>query len=117
MLRRTVSRLRAARSIVAQAAIFCCSTLSRTRHQPPGHTLGHQTMKVKLASGQTVILAADAISIKENLEGYPSVLNYSVRDYTNSVNRLKFMRDLEGAEIFMAHDQDQYKEKGGKWFK
>ncbi len=83
----------------------------------PGHTLGHQAMKVKLASGQTVILAADAISIKENLEGYPSVLNYSVKDYTNSVNRLKFMRDLEGAEILMAHDQDQYKDKGGNWYK
>ena len=46
----------------------------------PGHTLGHQAMKVKLASGKTLILAADAISIKENLEGYPSVLNYSVKD-------------------------------------
>jgi glyoxylase-like metal-dependent hydrolase (beta-lactamase superfamily II) len=81
----------------------------------PGHTLGHLSMKVRLASGQTVILAADAISIKENLEGYPSVLNYSVKDYSNSVDRLKFMRDFEGAEIFMAHDEDQYKEKGGKW--
>ncbi len=40
MLRSTVSRLRAARSTVAHAAIFCCSTMSRTRHQPPGHTLG-----------------------------------------------------------------------------
>jgi hypothetical protein len=74
-------------------------------------------MKVKLASGQTLILAADAIWMKENLEGYPDLVNYSVKDYTNSVNRLKFMRDLEGAEIFMAHDQDQYKEKGGKWYK
>ena len=32
------------------------------------------------------------------------------------MNRLKLMRDLEGAEIFMAHDQDQYA-KGGKWYK
>ncbi len=83
----------------------------------PGHTLGHQAMKVKLAGRQTLILSADANSIKENLEGYPSVLNYSVMDYTHSINRLKFMRDLEGAEIFMAHDQDQYKQKGGKWYK
>ena len=83
----------------------------------PGHTLGHQSMKVKLTSGQTLILAADAIWMKENLEGYPAVSNYSVKDYTNSINRLKFMRDLEGTEIFMAHDQDQYKEKGGKWYR
>jgi N-acyl homoserine lactone hydrolase len=83
----------------------------------PGHTLGHQSMKVKLASGPTVILSADAIWMKENLEGYPAASNYSVKDYTHSINRLKFMRDLEGAELFMAHDQDQYKEKGGKWYK
>jgi N-acyl homoserine lactone hydrolase len=83
----------------------------------PGHTLGHQSMKVKLASEQTIVSSADAISIKENLEGYPSVLNYSVKDYTNSVNRLKFMRDLEGAEIFIGHDQDQYKDKGRRWHK
>jgi N-acyl homoserine lactone hydrolase len=83
----------------------------------PGHTLGHQSMKVKLASGQTVILAADAVWMKENLEGYPPVSTYSVKDYTNSVNRLKFMRDLEGVEILMGHDRDQYKEKGGKWYK
>ena len=55
--------------------------------------------------------------MKENLEGYPDLVNYSVKDYTNSIDRLKYMRDLEGAEIFMAHDQDQYKEKGGKWYK
>jgi N-acyl homoserine lactone hydrolase len=83
----------------------------------PGHTLGHQSMKVKLASGQTILLAADAVWMKENLDGYPAVSNYSVKDYTNSVNRLKFMRDLEGVEILMGHDQDQYKEKGGRWYK
>jgi glyoxylase-like metal-dependent hydrolase (beta-lactamase superfamily II) len=83
----------------------------------PGHTLGHQSMKVKLASGRSVILAADAIWMKENLEGYPDLVTYSVKDYADSISRLKFMRDLEGAEIFMAHDQDQYKEKGGKWYK
>jgi glyoxylase-like metal-dependent hydrolase (beta-lactamase superfamily II) len=83
----------------------------------PGHTLGHQSMKVKLASGRSVILAADAVWMKENLEGYPDLVTYSVKDYADSISRLKFMRDLEGAEIFMAHDQDQYKEKGGKWYK
>ena len=83
----------------------------------PGHTLGHQSMKVKLASGQTLILAADAIWMKENLEGYPAVSIYSVKDYANSVDRLKFMSDLEGAEILMGHDRDQYEEKGGRWYR
>jgi N-acyl homoserine lactone hydrolase len=83
----------------------------------PGHTLGHQSMKVKLASGKSIIMSQDAIWMQENLDGYPAGLNYSVQDYTKSVNRLKFMRDLEGADIFFAHDQDQYAAKGGRWYK
>lgn len=83
----------------------------------PGHTLGHQSLKLKLASGRSIIISQDAIWMQENLDGYPAGLNYSVQDYTNSVNRLKFMRDLEGADIFMAHDQDQYAKQGGKWHK
>ncbi|MFN0315971.1 MAG: MBL fold metallo-hydrolase [Burkholderiales bacterium] len=83
----------------------------------PGHTLGHQSMKVKLASGRSIIISQDAIWMQENLDGHPAGLNYSVKDYTASVNRLKFMRDLEGADIFMAHDQDQYAAKGGRWHK
>jgi N-acyl homoserine lactone hydrolase len=83
----------------------------------PGHTLGHQSMKVKLPQTGTVIISQDAIWMQENLDGHPAGLNYSIQDYTNSVNRLKFMRDLEGAQIFMAHDQDQYAAKGGRWYK
>ena len=83
----------------------------------PGHTLGHQSMKVKLGSGKTIIMSQDAIWMQENLDGYPAGLNYSVMDYTKSLNRLKFMRDLEGADIFMAHDQDQFAKMGNKWYK
>jgi N-acyl homoserine lactone hydrolase len=83
----------------------------------PGHTLGHQSVRVKLASGQTILIAQDAIWMQENLDGYPAGLNYSIKDYNNSVGRLKMMRDLENAELFFGHDQDQYKAKGGKWYK
>jgi glyoxylase-like metal-dependent hydrolase (beta-lactamase superfamily II) len=81
----------------------------------PGHTLGHQSVKIKLASGGSIIMSQDAIWMQENLDGYPAGLNYSVMDYTNSLNRLKYMRDLEGAQLFFAHDQDQYAAKGGRW--
>ena len=83
----------------------------------PGHTLGHQSMKVKTGSGQTIIMSQDAIWMQENVDGYPAGLNYSVLDYTKSLNRLKNMRDLEGATLFYAHDQDQYAKNGGKWYK
>jgi glyoxylase-like metal-dependent hydrolase (beta-lactamase superfamily II) len=80
----------------------------------PGHTLGNQSMKVKLKSG-TVLLSQDAIWMEENLEGYPAGLNYSVLDYTNSVNRLKHMRDLEGAKLWFGHSIKQYEAMGNKW--
>jgi N-acyl homoserine lactone hydrolase len=83
----------------------------------PGHTLGHQSVRVKLASGKTMVIAQDAIWMKENLEGYPAGLNYSVKDYNNSITRLKMIRDLENAELYFGHDQDQYKAGGGKWYK
>jgi N-acyl homoserine lactone hydrolase len=83
----------------------------------PGHTLGHQSVRVKLAGGKTMVLAQDAIWMKENMEGHPAGLNYSVKDYNNSVNRLKMIRDLENADIYFGHDQDQWKAGGNKWYK
>ncbi len=83
----------------------------------PGHTLGHQSVKLHLASGGKLILAQDAIWMQENVDGYPAGLNYSVLDYTKSLNRLKFMRDLEGAQLFYGHDEIQYAAKGGRWYK
>jgi N-acyl homoserine lactone hydrolase len=83
----------------------------------PGHTLGHQSVRVKLASGRTILMSQDAIWMQENLDGYPAGLNYSVKDYNNSVNRLKMMRDLESADLFFAHDGNQFKANGNKWYK
>jgi len=84
----------------------------------PGHTLGHQSVRVRFPNGKTMIMAQDAIWFKENLEGYPAGLNYSVKDYNASINRLKMMRDLENGELFFGHDGDQFKQQGApKWFK
>jgi len=83
----------------------------------PGHTLGHQSVKVKTGSGQTLVITQDAVWMKENLEGYPAGMNYSVQDYFKSLNRLKMIRDLEGTELFMAHDGDQFAAKGNRWYK
>ncbi|MDH3598429.1 MAG: N-acyl homoserine lactonase family protein [Candidatus Tectomicrobia bacterium] len=83
----------------------------------PGHTMGHQSVKVKLPETGPVILSGDAIWMEENLEGYPAGLNYSVLDYTNSVNRLKMMRDIENAKLWFGHSAKQYGAMGGKWYK
>jgi N-acyl homoserine lactone hydrolase len=83
----------------------------------PGHTLGHQSVKVKLASGTTMVMTQDAVWMQENMDGYPAGLNYSIKDYSDSVTRLKMIRDLENAKMYYGHDQDQWKAGGGKWYK
>ena len=83
----------------------------------PGHTLGHQSIRVKTAAGNTYVITGDAIWMQENLDGYPAGLNYSVKDYNNSINKLKAIRDLENAELFMSHDENQFKAKGARWYK
>jgi len=83
----------------------------------PGHTLGHQSMQVTMESGSRILLAQDAIWMQENLDGHPAGLNYSVQAYTKSVNRLKFMRDLQGIALFMGHDENQWAAGGDRWYR
>lgn len=83
----------------------------------PGHTLGHQSVKLQLPETGTVILSQDAIWMEENLEGYPAGLNYSILDYTNSLNRLKMMRDVEDAQLWFGHSMNQYEKMGEQWYK
>ena len=86
----------------------------------PGHTIGHQSMKVKLGSGQVVIMSQDAIWMGENLEEggkYPAGLNFSIQAYTDSRNKLTRMRDLEGAKLLFGHDAGQFQSMGNKWHK
>ncbi len=83
----------------------------------PGHTLGNSSLKLKFRNGDTFIIAQDALWMRENLEGYPAGLNFSVKTYFESADRLKAMSDLEGAELFFGHDEQQWKEKGDRWYK
>ncbi|HEX9646139.1 MAG TPA: N-acyl homoserine lactonase family protein [Alphaproteobacteria bacterium] len=83
----------------------------------PGHTFGHQSVKLQLPETGTVVLTQDAVWMEENMEGYPAGLNYSILDYTNSINRLKMIGDLENAKLWFGHSIKQYSEMGGKWYK
>ncbi|UCD67083.1 MAG: N-acyl homoserine lactonase family protein, partial [Betaproteobacteria bacterium] len=83
----------------------------------PGHTLGNSSLKLKFANGDTFVIAQDALWMRENLEGYPAGLNYSVKAYFETADRLKYMSDLENAELFFGHDEQQWKEKGNRWYK
>jgi glyoxylase-like metal-dependent hydrolase (beta-lactamase superfamily II) len=82
----------------------------------PGHTLGHQSVKVQLADTGTVLLTQDAVWVEENLEGYPAGLNYSILDYNKSVQRIKMLRDIENAQLWLGHSMNQYEKMGEKWY-
>jgi len=70
-----------------------------------GHTPGHQSLRVRLASGD-VILAADACYLRKTLHDLhlPTV----VHDEAQMVASLHRLRSLErrGARIFFGHDPD-----------
>ena len=82
----------------------------------PGHTLGHQSVKVQLADTGTVLLTQDAVWVEENLAGYPASLNYSILDYNKSIQRIKMLRDIEGAQLWLGHSMKQHEEMAEKWY-
>ena len=82
----------------------------------PGHTLGHQSVKVQLAETGTVLLTQDAVWVEENLEGYPAGLNYSILDYNKSIQRIKMLRDIENAQLWLGHSMKQHEEMAEKWY-
>ncbi len=82
----------------------------------PGHTLGHQSVRLELANTGTVVLSQDAIWMEENLEGHPAGLNYSILDYFDSVNRLKMMADIQNGKLWFGHSIRQYDSMGENWY-
>jgi glyoxylase-like metal-dependent hydrolase (beta-lactamase superfamily II) len=70
----------------------------------PGHTPGHQSLLVKLASGN-VIISGDAVHFRENLDtdGVPA-FNYDRAQTVASVERLKKMAANLKAQIIIQHD-------------
>ena len=83
----------------------------------PGHTMGHQSVQIKLPETGSVLLTQDSIWFKENLEGHPAGLNYSVLDYNDSLERMKMIRDVEGVPLWYGHSIQQYEAMGERGHK
>ena len=82
-----------------------------------GHRQRVAVVEIPLEERIRIILAQDAIWMEENLEGYVAGLNYSILDWTDSVERLKMMRDVEKAPLWFGHSMKQYESMGEKWYK
>jgi N-acyl homoserine lactone hydrolase len=78
----------------------------------PGHTPGSQFAIVRLPKTGTVILTSDVVYLKESLEKnlippIPGTWNPSAM--YDSYQKLRVVRDGEGASIFYGHDPDVFK--------
>src|SRR6516165_11481454 len=81
-------------------------------HRLVGHTPGSEEMIVRLPKTGVVVLTSDNLYLMDNLEKdiLPSVsLSYDPAGIVAGYQWLKHMRDVEGAQIFTAHDPDGYK--------
>lgn len=71
----------------------------------PGHTPGHQSIFVRLASGASYIFPGDTISPDENLRlKIPSSNTWNAQQTMDSIYRLEHLAHLFGAEIIPSHD-------------
>jgi N-acyl homoserine lactone hydrolase len=74
----------------------------------PGHTLGHQSVLVRL-DGRVVILPADAIVLREVLDGVRAIWR-DPEAGAESVRRLVRLAEAEDAELLVSHDPDAWAE-------
>jgi len=71
----------------------------------PGHSPGHQSLLVKLASGRYYIFPGDALPLEENLiQKIPASNNWNNEQAMDSIYRLEHLSQLMGADIIHSHD-------------
>ncbi len=70
-----------------------------------GHSPGHQSLVVDLPSGKTIILAADALNLQENIDRElvaPGSWNYSLAYH--SIRRIKVIAERNQGSLLPSHD-------------
>jgi N-acyl homoserine lactone hydrolase len=74
-----------------------------------GHTQGHQSVIVTLHNSGTIIIAGDAVSMPEHLEGGLQHNLWAKQEFLESVGRLKAERDRTGGWIIINHCPEFFK--------
>ncbi|MEA2803056.1 MAG: N-acyl homoserine lactone hydrolase [Rhodospirillaceae bacterium] len=78
----------------------------------PGHTPGSQFMAVKLPKTGTAILTSDVVYLQESLDKNlipPIPGTQSPGDAYKSYDRIRHIRDVENAKLFIGHDPELFK--------
>ncbi len=74
----------------------------------PGHTAGHQSLRVNLASGP-VVLTGDCVyweDVLDNMLLPPFAFDYDVQ--LESMRHLQALRDQDGCRLLFGHDEAQW---------
>jgi len=77
-----------------------------------GHTKGHQMMLIRLPKTGSIVLTADNVYFRENVEkSIPPnlVLAYDPAGIMRAYEYIRFMMASEGADFFTSHDPDAFK--------
>ncbi len=78
----------------------------------PGHTPGSQFAVLRLKNTGPVILTSDTVYLKESLDKNlipPIPGTWSPKGMYEGYQRIRLIRDTEGAQLFMAHDPELFK--------
>jgi N-acyl homoserine lactone hydrolase len=75
----------------------------------PGHTPGHQSLWIRPGGGTQFVLTADACYTREHLEKTILPSNtYDAARMTESMSRLRSLRDRQGVQLLYGHDAAQW---------
>jgi glyoxylase-like metal-dependent hydrolase (beta-lactamase superfamily II) len=78
----------------------------------PGHTPGSQFAVVRLKNSGPIILTSDTVYLKESLDKNlipPIPGTWSPMGMYQGYQRIRLIRDTEGAQLFIAHDPELFK--------
>jgi N-acyl homoserine lactone hydrolase len=81
-------------------------------YKAPGHTPGSQFAVLRLKNTGPVILTSDTVYLMESLEKNlipPIPGTWSPKGMYEGYQRIRLIRDTEGAQLFMAHDPELFK--------
>lgn len=73
----------------------------------PGHSPGHQSLKVELADAGAVVLAGDVANLRAGYEQeLPASFSWSLDESIESIQRVRQTANKHDADVYLHHEQD-----------
>jgi glyoxylase-like metal-dependent hydrolase (beta-lactamase superfamily II) len=96
-----VERIDGVHDVFGDGRIVCVPT--------PGHTAGHQSLRVELESGP-VVLTSDCVYVASMLDDMiVPRFGFDFDQQRASMRELQRLRDTEGCRLLFGHDEDQFR--------